>query len=678
MTRTRRAVVLQALDKSRLRFRREPCSLQANFIGSDCVKLHFYLPLAILLAACCQVCSQQDHSLSRLESLLQTARESQQRGDDASAARAYREALSLRPDLAQLWSNLGLIQHEQKLYPEAIDSLQQAHRRDPSLFVPNLFLGIDLLQIGKTDEAMPYLVKAVQLKKDDPQVHLALGRGYRAQGKLALAASEFNRVIELDPQQSSAWFSLGLVYLDVVERDSRRMSSEYRSSAYAKALLAESLVKQARYHEAADVYQDVLSSNSKPPCMRSELGFIYLKQGDVSKASAEYATETRENPACSLAILGNARVAIETGSYRDASATLTQLWERDHGFMHTDTALLTDGLPANALSSFTAFLALQHDSAAIPTDLYELLSAAFKGIPVSNKKASASAASSRLPLHTVAESYAMGRYQECARQELPSLNTKETSALRLLASCSFFTGDYVLSSDAGVALTTKPMFEDEGLYWSIRANEQLAFRALDRYQQLQPDSERTHLLLGDIYRQRRRNDDAIEEYKRALQLSPGDPAALLGLSTAYLLNGNYPATVETLRPALNRVPDDADMNLVMGEAFVESQQYADAEIYLQRALSAKPQMIPHVHALLGRVYANSGRPADALEQLKMGLSSDEDGSIHYQLAKLYRQKGDSKDAAAAIDQMKELQRRRREAAVVAIRDEHPSNLDDGP
>jgi predicted Zn-dependent protease len=67
-------------------------------------------------------------------------------------------------------------------------------------------------------------------------------------------------------------------------------------------------------------------------------------------------------------------------------------------------------------------------------------------------------------------------------------------------------------------------------------------------------------------------------------------------------------------------------------------------------------MLPHVHALLGRVYAETGRTADAIAQLKLGAESDSDGSVHYQLARLYRETGDGKSAAAALEQMKAIQK----------------------
>jgi len=89
-------------------------------------------------------------------------------------------------------------------------------------------------------------------------------------------------------------------------------------------------------------------------------------------------------------------------------------------------------------------------------------------------------------------------------------------------------------------------------------------------------------------------------------------------------------------------------------------------------------MLPHVHAMLGEAYAADGKMQDALRELKLGVDSDQDGSIHYQLARLYGKLGDTTDAAVAIQQMKVLQQKRRESAVVAVQDSHPASTDDVP
>lgn len=87
---------------------------------------------------------------------------------------------------------------------------------------------------------------------------------------------------------------------------------------------------------------------------------------------------------------------------------------------------------------------------------------------------------------------------------------------------------------------------------------------------------------------------------------------------------------------------------------------------------------PYAHALLGKTYAEMGRTQDAIAELKLGSESDQDGTVHYQLARMYLSIGDNSDAAAALEQMKAIQQRRRELAVIETQEEHLSALEESP
>jgi tetratricopeptide (TPR) repeat protein len=655
--------------------------LEESSIGDCCLKICLQLTLLILLLS--QPGLPQQNQQVQLESLLANAKQAQASGDYATATSAYKQAVVIRPEIAELWANLGLMQHETGDYAGAIQSFQQARKLKPSLYVPTLFLGVDYSRTGRAKEAIPLLLAAEKMNSNDIQPYLALGRAYASLQQYGAAAQAYSHVTHSDPAQSHAWFSLGITYLRQVEADARTMTAKTPDSPYAKALFASSLTSQSRYLEAIDLYKSVLSSTDQPPCVHGELGFVYLKKKDLSSAAQEFAASGE--PMCSLALLGQARMRVEQGSNEDALKMLTVLWQRDPGFVRSNGSTFTDGMTADHSSNLLSVLAQQHDSHQIPDDMSAALTAALQGNPQpAQGDVEAAHQIISAPSGVSAEKdYEAGRYRQCADREVGSLTTKSQAGLRLLAACSFLTGDDELSLKASTAL--RPAVPQSvapqsaaAQYWSIKAGERLAAHALEQYERLEPNSERTHLLLGDIYVQRERYGDAQAEYEKALALSPGDPAALAGLASAALRDGNVNKAIESAQLALERTPDDSEINLLMGEALVERHDLANAEPFLQKALHAKPQMLPHVHALLGKVYAATNRPQEAIAELKLGLESDEDGTVHYQLARLYRQAGDNQDAAIALEQMKAIQQRRREGAVIALKDSHSSALDDSP
>jgi tetratricopeptide (TPR) repeat protein len=91
---------------------------------------------------------------------------------------------------------------------------------------------------------------------------------------------------------------------------------------------------------------------------------------------------------------------------------------------------------------------------------------------------------------------------------------------------------------------------------------------------------------------------------------------------------------------------------------VEQHKYVEAESYLKAGLSAKPELISRIHALLGRIYASQGDNARAIEQLEIGISSDDDGSIYFQLGRLYQKTGQQKLAEAAFEKSRSLANKR--------------------
>jgi tetratricopeptide (TPR) repeat protein len=628
--------------------------------------------LLFVLLAEAGLCQENRNTL---EGALQAAREAQASGNYAAAADAYRKAVAADPGVPQLWANLGLMQHQVEDYRGAIVSFRRAHAMNPSLYVPNLFLGIDLFETNDAKEALPFLLRAAELNSRDPEAHLYLGRTYAALGTKTRATAEMERAIQLDSKVPSPWFYLGLFSLDRVEGEARALTGEDRNSGWAKSLYAESLVRQSRYNEAAGVLKEVLAASSRPPCTRAELGVAYLLLHETAQAQQQFRLSEQEQPVCSLATLGEARLDTDSGMEKAGREKLSEAWERDAGFVRISASVLTQDATPAELQRFSAAVEQASQAGDIPAGLAQFLTSDLSGnhpelggMPAS----AAPAAEARSDAPPVAD-YNAGHYGRCERESDAAGRPSDPHRMLLLLRCASLTGDDLVAAQTGEALLKAAPPSPEALYWTIKANEQVAFQALGKYEELAPNSERTHLLVGDIYRQRDRYEDAEVQYRQALVLQPGDPAALLGLAWAQFGNGELVPALATAKEALQHSPSDPEVNLVIGEILVEQHDFTDAESYLKRSLSAKPQMLPHIYALLGHIDEQEGRNQDAIRDLLLGLPSDEDGSVHYQLAQAYRRVGDNKDAAGAMAQVRVIEQRRREASSIAVQDSHPDD-----
>lgn len=635
------------------------------------------IPLALLAVSLCGFGQQANPS--QLEMLLANATTAQSSGNFAEAAADYKQAIGLDPGVPQLWANLGLMQHQQGNYTEAISSFLQANRLNPSLYVPNFFLGIDYAHSGKEQTAIPYLTKAERINKSDPQAPLALGRAYVASGNLSGAVVELDRATGMDPKLATAWFTLGIAHLEQVERDARDISERGKESSFAGALYAASLQKQGRFGEAASLYKTLLNSRPQPPCLRSEYGFSLFRSHDESGAKEVFATESAQHPECSLALLGEVRVAAEDGDKGRAIALLEKLWARDHGFVASNAGRLVDSVSGAKTPAIVDLLESAEGENISPDLRSALLNSS--GMPDSESLRAPS--DDARPIRDSLSSkdrnpegaYQSGHFKECARQLDPGFARLTLQQLSLLAACAHFTGDDRLVARAASAMRRLDPRSLEALYWSVEANERLALESLARFQQLDSSSATSHVLLGDIYHQLDRNDDAQAEYLKALEIVPGDPAALLGAATAYLSNSNLPAAEQAAQSALSAHPDDPEMNLIMAQVELGRHEYSAAEPYLMKSLNAKSQMLPRIHALLGKVYAETDRPQQAIKELELGVASDEDGSIQYLLARLYRSLGDIKSAQIALDRMKAIKDKRRERGYKFVQDPELSAIE---
>ena len=617
--------------------------------------------------------SQQEAD-STFAALVAAAQQAQAAHNYAAAASAYKQALRLRPNMAELWANLGLMEQEAGDMPQSISSFEHASRLNPSLYVPNLFLGVDYAHAGRTKEAINYLLKAKRENKTDPEPRMALGKVYTALGDYSHAADVYTETIHINPRQGSAWFALGITRLNQVETDSRKLAEQDQDSAYAKALFAESLDKQSRYAEAVRAYKSAIDSQPQPPCLHAELGWSLFKEQNLTEALAAFKADS--SPQCALSGMGEARSAIDRGENDEALKILSRLWETDQGFVEANISVLAEALSSEHVEAFGK--ALERQRPLLSPGLFESLHATMSGSPIStehnsvDRRKDSVASAANVPLQDAAEFYYhSGQYQRCADRLSSSPAPLPPSALLLQATCAYLTGDYERAAQDSTAIARSPTYSSAGLYWSIRANEKLAFRALAHYEDLEPDAARSHILLGDILRQRLEYTEALAEYKKAHDIDPADRAAMLGMASAYLDNNVLDKAIETARAALLLSPDDPEINVVMAESLIAHHDYSEAEIYLDKGLSAKPQMLPHVHALLGTVYAETGRTQNAIAQLKMAAASDEDGSVHYQLLQLYRQVGDSQSASVALQELKLIKKKEHQRQLFNPEDSEP-------
>jgi tetratricopeptide (TPR) repeat protein len=604
----------------------------------------------------------------QFESLLVSARDAQARSDFQAAAEFYRQAAALHPEIAELNANLGLMYFQTGKDEHAIGAFQRAIRLKPRLFVPNLFLGLEYVKLKRFTEAISYLKKAALIKNADVQVQLALGEAYAGSGKTRLASASYSRATQLDPGNADAWYHLGVSYLEQVEADARILLTKHKESAYVPALMAETFAEQRAFIQAEDAYKKALGSPKVLPGAHAGYGFVLLNRHDLPGAERELRAEIALNPGSLIAKLGMARLYLEEGTTQQALKEIKEIAKTDAGFLRANASLFSAGLPRAKRAELRRALEEERASGDLTEESVALLRDSVSGTsPEPTPDADGSPLrSAKIPGGDPIKLYARGNYEECNDALAPRLQQLPVKDLQLLASCAYLTGKYRNALKAAAKLASNAVTEAEGLYWETKSVQKLATHAIARASAVDPGSPKLHVLLGDIYRQQKAFPDAEQEYRKALALRPEDTGALFGLSLALLADGRNDEALAVARASLERNPDDPELNAVMGEILCVHNDFSGAEPYLKKSLKTKPEFVSHVHALLGKVYAQTNRTQQAIAELKLGLPSDKDGSLHYQIARLYLKVGDRDSAKQAFDVSKRLQQQGLMRASVAM------------
>ena len=616
---------------------------------------------------------QPDNS-EKLQSYLEAAQQAAARKDFSAAAESYRKAVEVSPQNAELWTNLGLMYHQARDFLEAIKSFTEAARLKPTLYVPQLFLGIDNLELKRTETAIPFLQKAEKLNPKDPQAPLTLGRAYAIAGNGNGASGAYWRAVTLSPQNGNAWLGLGMAYLEQVDSDARVMTSTYKDSNYDLLRASELFADQGKLVQAARAYKASLSGASPAPCSHAGYGVVLLRQKSTAEAKTEFDWEATSNPGCPLTRLGVAASLLVQGDTGNALNKLIGLWNADAGFLRENLPMLRDGISTEQAQVLMDLAKKGQAENKAPAGFVDSIQAAFgSDVPVSavsveseTEVPDAERAASPPAPQDARKLYLSGQFRKCSDSLSPRLGTLDERNLALLATCSFYTGDYRSTAQAAQRLSANATTRLMGLYWESKADQRLAIAALVQAGEIDADSPRMHVLLGDTYRQRRKWGDAETEYRKALELEPGNRSGRLGLAIALFQDGNNEGASTADNEILQKDPDDPQANLLAAEILVLRHEFADAETYLKKCGNIEPEFMPRVHALRGEVYANAGRISEALAEFKQSTTDDADGSIHYKMARLYQKTGNAKAAAEAFQTSKRLRTQWDASAVDAV------------
>lgn len=551
-----------------------------------------------------------------VQQLWTEASDAQSRQQYLQAAAIYQKILNKQPDFVEAEVNLGLMLQLSGNLQDATATFEHVLRKHPDLFAPNLLAGLNYLKLDNPSRALFFLQNAVKLQPEKIDALLGLANANLQIRNYSDALEQFARVTQLNTNNVDAWTGLGATYLSMekdLESDMKRTPSPYRV-----ILLAESYEQQGKTGKAVDTLTAIAANSPDIRCLHSILGFAYLQESKFTEAAQQFDLDWNQHSgACLLAKLGTASLKAKQGNKQDALRELQDTATIDPAFVRANAELYLGDLPSASIENRVRSI----PDAEITTSPKRMMDPA---IAVQD-----------------------GHYSACSSTlaRRPNLDIHE---LRLLAFCSYYSGndDRVLT---GTDRLLKQLPSDrEALYWRIQSVERLGMSALTKATEISPNSASLHTLLGNLLYQKGDLPEAAVEYRKAIDLKPAFLEAHIALARDLNADHKTDDAEQEIQGVLNANPTDPEANYLMGEVLVNRSKYDEALPYLLSAQHASPDELPYVHADLSKVYEERGQIDQAIAELQLAIPVDMDGSYHYRLGHLYMRAGDRRSAAEAL------------------------------
>jgi superkiller protein 3 len=161
--------------------------------------------------------------------------------------------------------------------------------------------------------------------------------------------------------------------------------------------------------------------------------------------------------------------------------------------------------------------------------------------------------------------------------------------------------------------------------------------------------------LGNAFLAQERADEAIESYRRAIEISPPHPQALIGIGNALLLQGKLEDAATTYRQALRIDPALPEAHHALAVALHREGKLDEALIQYQKAIDLKPDFAV-AYEDLGDLLFGRGRMDGAIVQYRKAIDlAPGMASAYNGLGAALAARGDLEGAVASYRQALELE-----------------------
>jgi tetratricopeptide (TPR) repeat protein len=205
-------------------------------------------------------------------------------GEWQMAKAAFEQAIRENAEYAEAWAYLG--EAKQQLNEGGMRELKQAVALDPVSIASQALLALYYRRLGNPDLALMYLHEIALLEPDQAVWHVELGNTLAEMGDLARAGEEYQKAVELEPDQAQWWYQQAVFSLtnsiDVAGLAlpaARKALQLQPQDVRYKDLLGWVLFTLGDRRSAQRFFDEALRNESNYAMAYLHLGQLYLDEG---------------------------------------------------------------------------------------------------------------------------------------------------------------------------------------------------------------------------------------------------------------------------------------------------------------------------------------------------------------------------------------------------------------
>jgi len=525
----------------------------------------------------------------------------------------------------------------------AIHEYLAALRGDPSSVTLKVRLATLYFSIGEVAKAVRFAERVAESNVREPAILIQMAGIFAGAGQTDRAFSLYDRAIDLKPGSGEAYFSKGLLLvnlrrLDEAEAVVRKGIEHTKDSPLGYYYLGRIEVEAKQFDRAIANYEHAMAVNQSFEPAYIALAAVYETRHEHQKAVAVYKKYLSSvNPNSREVRQHLIRLYIADKSYSDALVELETMLVQDPDDLD---AQLRIGLIYGELKDYPkAITQLSRILSARPAELRvrDYLGLMYEELKDYNHALAAYEENLKLQpayidghMHLGFLQYRLKHYPEAIGHfsEAVKLNPRQSDAHLLLGLTYLQTEQYAKASQ---------IFED-----GIRYN---------------PGNPDLHFNLGTAYDKLNRFDELVKAMETALRLDPQHADALNYLGYTYTERGiKVEEALSLIKRAVSLKPNNGYYVDSLGWAFFKLGQLDSALVEMKRAVSLVADD-PVIYEHLGEIYFQQNHVSEAREAWLHSLELD---PTNVKLIERFRERG--MGDPTADERIKQAKRRVSDAA----------------